>query len=307
MQDAKFLQTPAARAWPLRSLLFVPAHRAEWVVKAIAAKPDGVVLDLEDSVPQGRKIEARNKLEQSITQLRIANVGAVVRINPLGTDTEAELSCAVVSGLNAVMIPKAQSAAEIRELHDMLSYYEGLAGLPRCTVAILPLPETAIGLADARLLAETSDRVAGIVSSISGPVSGDIARAFGFYATTSGVEQLYMNSKLVLDSRAGGAPYPICGVFGVPADDLPAISAMVKKARELGYSGVPVMHPTHVACVNKAFTPTAEDYEYYKGLLATFEQAEKAGQAAVTYQGAMVDYAMLPLAREVIAEYEKRT
>jgi citrate lyase subunit beta/citryl-CoA lyase len=62
------------------------------------------------------------------------------------------------------------------------------------------------------------------------------------------------------------------------------------------------MHPSHVAIANAVFQPTPEEVAYFTGLLAAFEAAEKAGLGAVSYQGAMVDYAMLPLAREILAE-----
>ncbi len=303
MKRRAFMDTPAASAWPLNSLLFVPAHRVDWIDKALRTGVDGVVLDLEDSVPVERKAHARASIATSVAKLRQAGVAAIVRLNPLGSETEGEVASVVCEGLTAVMLPKASSAAEIRALHDMLSYREGCCGIERCSVAILPLPETAEGLADARQLAQASERVAGIVSSISGPVSGDIAEAFGFNASLEGLEQLYMNSKLVLDSRAGGAPFPICGVFGVPQTDLEAVSAMIRRARDLGYTGVPVMHPTHVQCVRDAFRPTEAQYTDALGLLEAFANAERQGQAAVSYRGSMIDYAMLPKARQIIARY----
>ena len=167
---------------------------------------------------------------------------------------------------------------------------------------MLPLPETAQGMYDAYHLAKASPRVRGIHGALSGPVSGDFARAFGFRATPGGEEQLYLASKMVLDSRAAGAMHPMAGIFGTAQDDLPAVERLIRKARDIGYSGVAVMHPTHVAIANAVYRPTAEEVAYFKGLLEAFEAAEKAGLGAVSYQGAMVDYAMLPLAREVIAE-----
>jgi citrate lyase subunit beta/citryl-CoA lyase len=144
--------------------------------------------------------------------------------------------------------------------------------------------------------------VRGIHGALSGPVSGDFARAFGFRATSDGVEQLYLASKLVLDSRAAGAMYPIAGIFGTPMDDLAATERLIRRARDIGYTGVAVMHPSHIALANAVFRPTPEEVAYFEGLLKAFEDAEKAGLGAVKYQGAMVDYAMLPLAREVLAE-----
>ena len=288
--------------WPIRSLLFVPAHRRDWVAKAIRVSPGAVVLDIEDSVPPEHKAVALAGLGSAVGELREAGVGACVRINPLSDGTAAEIAAAMADGLTAVLLPKASSAAEIRRLHDLLSYHEGRAGLAHGTVGILPLPETAEGMHGACKLARASTRVRGIFGAISGPVSGDFARAFGFRATLEGGEQLYLASKLVLDSRAGGAPHPIAAVFGAAMNDLAGVERLVRRARDIGYAGVAVMHPSHVAVVNAVYRPTAEEVAYYQGLIAAFEAAEQAGLGAVQYEGAMVDYAMLPLARSVLAE-----
>jgi len=288
--------------WPIRSALFVPAHRRDWVAKAIRVSPGAAVLDIEDSVPPQFKPQAMDNLKSEIHELRDAGVGAFVRIQPLHGGTQNEIAAAVTGGLTAIVMPKVAAPDEIRRVHDLLSYAEGAANLPLGSVGILPLPETAQGMYDAYNLAKASTRVRGIHGAISGPVSGDFARAFGFRATSGGDEQLYLASKLVLDSRAGGAPYPLAGIFGTAATDLEAVERLIRKARDIGYTGVAVMHPTHVAIANAVFQPTAEEVEYFTGLLAAFEAAEKAGLGAVSYQGAMVDYAMLPLAREVLAE-----
>lgn len=288
--------------WPIRSALFVPAHRRDWVGKAIRVKPGAAVLDIEDSVPPQFKPQAMDNLKSEIAELRDAGVGAFVRIQPLHDGSPAEVAAAVTDGLTAIVLPKVASPAEIQALADMLSYYEGKANVAHGATGILPLPETAEGMFAARDLCLASTRVRGIHGALSGPVSGDFARAFGFRATPDGLEQAYLASKLVLDSRAGGAMYPIAGIFGTAQDDLPAVERLIRRARDFGYTGVAVMHPSHVAVANAVFRPTLEEVAYFEGLLAAFEAAEKAGLGAVSYQGAMVDYAMLPLAREVLAE-----
>ena len=288
--------------WPIRSALFVPAHRRDWVGKAIRVSPGAAVLDIEDSVPPEFKPQAMANLKSAIAELKAAGVGALVRVNPLHEQTSIELAAAVTAGLTAIVLPKARTVGDIARLHDLLTYAEGAAGLPHGTVGILPLPETAEGMRDASALAGASTRVRGIHGALSGPVSGDFAHAFGFRATGDGIEQFYLASKLVLDSRAAGAMYPIAGIFGTPMDDLAATERLIRRARDFGYTGVAVMHPSHIAIANAVFRPTAEEIAYFEGLLKAFEDAEKAGLGAVKYQGAMVDYAMLPLAREVLAE-----
>ena len=288
--------------WPIRASLFVPAHRPDWVAKALRVAPGGVVLDIEDSVPPEHKPAAMAQLHGEIAELKAAGVAAFVRLNPMSEETAMELKAAVTEGLTAVVLPKASSAAEIAALADLLSYFEGRADLPHGTVGILPLPETAEGMLHASDLAGASPRVKGLHGAISGPVSGDFARAFGFRATLEGSEQLYLASKLVLDSRAGGAMYPIAGIFGTPIEDTAAAERMIRRAKEIGYSGVAVMHPSHVAIAKAVYRATAEERAYFQGMLDAFAAAEKAGLGAVRYQGAMVDYAMLALAREVLAE-----
>jgi citrate lyase subunit beta/citryl-CoA lyase len=288
--------------WPIRVSLFVPAHRPDWVAKAIRHRPGAVVLDIEDSVPPEHKPAAMEALAGEIAELRAAGVGALVRINPMGQGTPAEVAAATVDGLTAIVLPKAASPDEIRRLADLLSYHEGRRGLPHLSAGILPLPETAEGMLHASALAAASPRVRGIHGAISGPVSGDFARAFGFRASMEGSEQLFLASKLVLDSRAAGAMHPIAGIFGTPIEDLAGTEALIRRAKAIGYAGVAVMHPAHVAIAREVYRPTADEVAYYQGLLDAFARAEAAGAGAVRYHGAMVDYAMLALAREVLAE-----
>jgi citrate lyase subunit beta/citryl-CoA lyase len=291
--------------WPIRSALFVPAHRRDWVGKAIRVSPGAVVLDIEDSVPPNLKLQAMDHLKSEIRELRDAGVGAFVRVQPLHEGTAQEIAAAMTDGLTAIVLPKVTDAEEIRRLHDMLSYAEGRTGVAHGAVGILPLPETAQGMYHAYDLAAASKRVRGIHGALSGPVSGDFARAFGFRATNEGDEQTYLASKLVLDSRAAGANWPIAGIFGTPQADLQAVERLIRKARNIGYAGVAVMHPTHIAVANSVYRPTPEEVAYFTGLLEAFKAAEEAGLGAVSYQGAMVDYAMLPLAQEVLADAAK--
>lgn len=292
--------------WPLRSFLFVPAHRAELVAKAIRVRPDAVVLDLEDSVPPEHKAAARANLANSTAALVSEGIAPFVRVHAWSEATRDDVQAAVHPGFAGVILPKADSVEEVRGLHDLLSYHEGRQGLAHGAVAIMPLPETAQGLQRAEALASASVRVKGIVGTCSGPVGADVARAFGFRPSLQGHEQLYMQSKLVLDSRAAGAPYPIAGVFGVPMDDLAAMEVLITRTRDLGFTGCSIMHPSHVAITNRVYSPTAEEAAYYRGLLDAFAQAERAGLGAVRYQGAMIDYAMLPHARTVVEEFARR-
>ena len=292
--------------WPMRTMLFIPTHKLDWVRKVGRYRPDSVVLDLEDAVPPELKKEARGLAREAIGLLREQGIAAFVRINAFGEDGEADVPALATEGLTGVMLPKANDVEQIRLLDRLLCHGEGQAGLPLGSVAIMPLPETAQGIWAARDLAAASTRCRGIIGVVGGPVSGDVARAVGFRPSMEGTEQLYVASKLVLDSRAGGAPYPMGSLIGTALDDLDGVRTLARRAKALGYSGAVLIHPSHVAVATDVFAPTAEEVDYYRGMIAAMRDAQARGDGAVNYRGMMVDYAMLPHAQEVVAEADRR-
>ena len=292
--------------WPLRSMLFIPAHKTDWVRRVERFRPDAVVLDLEDAVPHQLKEAARPLCREAIGMLRDMGIAAFVRINGWEEGGRDDVLAVATAGFSGVMLPKARDVGQIRELDRVISYAEGVAGLPFGSVVIMPLPETAEGMADARDLVAASPRCKTLLGVIGGPVEGDVARAMGFRPTMEGTEQLYLASKMVLDSRAGGAPYPMASIIGTPLEDLAAVRSLVQRAKSLGFSGAVLIHPTHVTIANEVFAPTPEEVEYYAGLIEAMKAAEAQGDAAVRYRGIMVDYAMLPRAHEILREAERR-
>jgi citrate lyase subunit beta/citryl-CoA lyase len=132
----------------------------------------------------------------------------------------------------------------------------------------------------------------------AGP-GGDAERAIGYQWSKDAIETLYLRSKLVLDSRAAGKPPLINSWYDVA--DLEGLRKDARLNRSLGYSGMALIHPSHVPVVNEVFTPSEEELAYYQGLLKAFEEAENQGHAAVVYEGDMVDYAMVQTAKDVLA------
>src|SRR6202042_3145954 len=103
---ARFNDRERRHMWPIRSALFVPAHRRDWVGKAIRVSPGAAVLDIEDSVPPEFKTRAMENLKGEIAELKAAKVGAFVRVNPLHQRTGEEIAAAMTDGLTAIVLPK---------------------------------------------------------------------------------------------------------------------------------------------------------------------------------------------------------
>jgi len=296
-----------SRPTPLpRSLLFIPVLQESWVAKAKRFGPDGVILDLEDSVPPLEKPRCRGLVRGQIAALAGMGILPLVRINGLDEGGFDDLAHVVCSELHALVVPKSITREGLRELGDRLSWQEGRAGVPRGTTRLILLLETAAGIHDGRALAELSPRVLGLFGAMSGPIVGDIARAVNILPSVEGEEQGFYASKLVLDVRAAGRELAVAAITGTALEDHALVRRLCERSRRFGFTTLALIHPSHVAIANAAFTPSAEETEEAAGLLLAMADAERRGLGAVRYRDRMIDYAMLPQAQAVLDEALRR-
>lgn len=287
--------------WPLRSLLFLPAHRIDWVHKVGRTPVDAVILDVEDAVPAERKAQARSLLAEEVTLLREHGIVPIVRINALDAGGDEDLVAVAPKAPSSIMLPKADRPSDVAALAALLLELERRHSLERESIGIIALPETAAGLWFAHEIAAASARVTGLITAVSGKVIGDVARAAGILPTDEGQEQLFLQSRTILASRAAGAMHPLATILPARIDDLDKVRQLMQRARQLGFSGAALIHPSHARIANQVFRPTAEEVSYALGLLDAMADASAKGNAAATYRGAMVDLAMVPHAHDVIA------
>lgn len=283
---------------PYRSMLFVPGNKSSWMEKSIQYGADALILDLEDSVPEDEKVSSRPLVKEGVKILKSKGQPCFVRINGLATGlTFDDLEGVVSLELEGVSLPKVESADDIRILDAYIEHLERRTNMPVGTVEIQLVLETAKAMRNAYEIAISSSRVRGI-SLAAGP-GGDANRAIGYVWSKEGKETLFLRSKAVLDSRAAGIQYPMISSWW-NIKDLDGLEKDAIFNRQLGFRGQVVIHPSHVSVVNKIFTPSAEEIAYCKGLTKAVEEAEKKGIGAITYEGDMVDYAMLRTAKEMI-------
>jgi citrate lyase subunit beta/citryl-CoA lyase len=279
-------------------MLFVPGNKPTWVEKALNSGVDGLVLDLEDSVPLADKVAARSMVTEALARFHHHGEVLTVRINALETGMSGDDIAAIVSpGLSAILAPKIETPQDIAVLDALLTQSEHRAGLKSGHVEIYPTLETAKGVYHAYPIATCSPRVPTLACA-AGP-GGDTARSLGYRWTKEGTETLYIRSKVLLDARAAGVTYPLITSW-YDVGDLEGLQADVRLNRQLGYSGQIVIHPTHVPIVNEIFTPTPQEITYHQGVIAAMEAAERQGTAAVTYEGTMVDIAMVKTATQLL-------
>ncbi|MCH9039443.1 MAG: CoA ester lyase [Chloroflexi bacterium] len=286
------------KAKPLRSVLYVPGNKEDWMRKAPKYGADALILDLEDSVPLQEKAEARALVRNMLDELGDAGQTLVVRVNTLETGmTGDDLEAIVCDNLYCIILPKVQSPADIAEVEALLKFFERRAGVEIGKTFIDPGLETAEGIRNAYDIATASDRVAHMGGS--GGKGGDTARSIGFQWTPDGMETLFLRSKVLIDSRAAGVQFPISGGW-FELRDLDGLRKYATELRQLGYTGMHLIHPYHVPVVNEVFTPTAEQIATWQGLVNAMEEMRKTGGAAVMYNGDMVDIAHEETARTML-------
>jgi citrate lyase subunit beta/citryl-CoA lyase len=286
---------------PMRSLLFVPGHRESWPAKAVAAGADGVILDLEDSVPLAMKPDARRLVAASIRTLAngTRRVGIYVRLNALesgiaGDDIEA----VTIQGLDGYVLPKIYDERDVMQFDALVSRCEGRNGVQPGTIEFIPSLETAQAYAACERLVVASPRVATLFAATA--KDADVSRSIGFQFTPEGMETLYLRSRAVLATRAAGRDFPLVGLWQDLKDPAGA-RRFAEQNRALGFRGQVLIHPSHVAIANEVFTPSTQAVAFYAGMIEAFERAEAAGIAAISYQGQHIDYAHVKTAREVLA------
>lgn len=287
---------------PLRSLLFTPGSNEKMLAKAPASGADAALFDLEDSVAPDMKVKSRPMVRQAMEELR-ATKGAppviTVRVNDVTTGLlEGDLEAIVCPELDAIKLAMTNSGADIRTADAILTRLENERGIDEGSIGIIALIETAQGLYNCYNICTAAPRVVGI--GIGTAEGGDLSNDLGCEWEADGSTLLYVRSKGLADSRAAGVPFPTDGPY-TRFRDPEGCRADAIMARKLGYVGKAAIHPNQVAILNEVFSPDPERVAYLREMIDVYYEAERAGAGAVSFNGRMIDIAMVKDGERVLA------
>lgn len=278
-----------------RSLLYVPAHVEKFVANPKAGEADAIILDLEDSVPEAAKADARAGLSKAIGILGQAGPDILVRIND-GPLRDADVAAAVQPGVTAIVAPKVASAADLRALERRIASAEAAQGLAPQSVRILVLIETAAGYLDMAAIVSASPRVVAI--NLGGE---DFAHDVGMEPDNDTLAMPRQQMAIVA-SAAGIMPLGLMGPT-TRFDDLDAYRQLAERSRRFGYVGASCIHPSQIAILNTAFSPTFEAVAWAERVLAAAADARDAGRGAVALEGRMIDAPIVARAEAVVTRH----
>ncbi|WP_287178002.1 CoA ester lyase [Mesorhizobium sp.] len=277
-----------------RSLLFVPTHVPRFVETAHERGADGVILDLEDSVPQDQKGEARRQLPECVTKVGRKGASVLVRVNHGLRALAADLDAAVVAGVDALVLPKTDSAEWVLQIANAVSELERERNLAPGRIRFLAQIETPGALQKLAAIASAHPRM---VAMALGPED--------FGAAVGGAPEfdllLAPNLSVLFAARAAGL-LPL-GFIGSIAEfsDTHRLREAAVRARRLGFAGALAIHPTQVAIFNEAFSPSAQELEWAHKVVAAENDAATRGLSAFSLNGKMIDPPVVRRAYEILA------
>ncbi len=280
----------AAIARPRRSMLYMPGSNARALDKARGLPADSLILDLEDAVAPDAKAAARAQVREAVKAGGYGARELVVRINSLDTGWGHEdVPAFATAGAHALLLPKAESAAQIQHLEHLLAGY----GAPD-DLALMAMIETPMGVLNAAEIARASSRMVCLVMGTS-----DLAKDLHAAHTRERLPMLASLGLVVLAARANR----IAAVDGVHLDlnDDDGLAFACAQGREFGFDGKTLIHPKQVEAANRAFAPSAADIAWSERIIAAHAEAEAKGEGVVLVEGRLIENLHVENARRLVA------
>ena len=264
-----------------RSLFFVPGNNPRFLEKAKSMPADIVCFDLEDSVPDGQKDAARDMIRSALKERSAYGRAVCVRTNaPASGLVPDDLEAVVHKGIDGVVIPKVDGAAELGGIESALARLEAERDLPR--IPVIPSIESARGVVNCYEIASSSERVEAVVFGVF-----DLLNDMNIDYTKQPPGAEYSRAKIPVDAAAAG----VASIDAIWQDlhDETGLEVDCQIGRSLGYSGKSVIHPTQIAAVHGIFHPTAAEIRWAEAVRDAYRSSAGGGRGATTVGGHMVD------------------
>ncbi len=279
---------------PRRSMLYMPGSNARALDKAKTLDADALILDLEDAVAPDAKAEARAQVCAALAAGGFGFREVLVRVN--GFDTpwgQADMTAAAVSGADAVLVPKVNSAEDVRKAALALT----AAGAP-ASLALWIMIETPLSLLN----------MAEIAACASDPAN----RLAGFVLGTNDLAK--ETRARIVPGRAPMMPWLMTAIAGARAAGLAVMDGVYNDFRneegfarecaeavDLGFDGKTLIHPSQIGPCNAAFSPPEEEVAWARKIIAAFAQAENAAKGVLQIEGRMVERLHAEMGQKLVA------
>ncbi|MCV0400310.1 MAG: CoA ester lyase [Nitrosarchaeum sp.] len=264
-----------------RTLIFVPGNNSKFLEKAKSLKADIVCFDLEDSVPNTEKKNARKLIKTALKSRLSYNSSIFVRTNsPASGKIPDDLNEIIQKGIDGIVIPKINNVSEIKKIEKKVLQLEKSRNLK--PIQIIPSIESAEGVVNTYSIASSSKRISAVVFGVF-----DLLNDLGIEYTKDPEGAKYSRAKIPVDARAAG----VASIDAIWQDlkDVKGLEQDCKIGKRLGYTGKSIIHPDQIDIAHKIFHPSKTEISWAEKVCKIYEESIKKGRGATTIEGKMID------------------
>ncbi len=274
-----------------RSRLYLPGNEPKFYVNAGLHEPDGIILDLEDSVAPTEKDSARCLVRNALRTVCFYGAERMVRINQ-GERGLIDLDWIIPHSVNLVLIPKVEEAAEVAAVAQRIEEIQKRVGL-EAPVYLMPIIESAKGAWNALDIGMSHANVVALAVGLE-----DYTADIGAQRTNQGTESFWARAQVINGAKAAGVQ-PIDTVFS-DVSDMEALRDSVLEAKSLGFVGKGCIHPRQIQVVHRAFAPDDAEIDKACKIVVAFEAAEAQGLGVVSLGSKMIDAPVVKRAQTTV-------
>ncbi|MBO9707343.1 MAG: CoA ester lyase [Caulobacter sp.] len=279
-----------------RSMQYVPAHVEKFISTAHTRGADALILDLEDSVPPAEKARARDGVAAASRKLGQAGADVLVRINSEPELAAPDIAASVGPTISALVLPKIESVEDVRRLDALVTQAEVERRMAPGSIRFLVLIETARGLLDMAAIAKASPRIVALNLG-----NEDLALDVGM---EPGDDTLLVPRQQMTFAAAAAGVMPIGLVGGATQfADLDAYRTLARRSRRFGFLGASCIHPSQIAILNEAFSPSEDEVERARRVIEGGKTARAEGRGAFAIDGRMIDAPIERRAERLLDRY----
>lgn len=274
-----------------RSRLYLPGNEPKFYPNAGLHKPDGIILDLEDSVSVNEKDAAQFLVRNALRSIDFYGCERMVRINQVPRGI-GDLKFVVPHNVDVILIPKCESAETVLEVDNEVQMLKAEHGI-RNEIYYMPIIESALGVIKSYEIATASPLVCALAVGLE-----DYTADIGVERTNEGRESLFARSMIINSAKAAGVQ-AIDTVFS-DVNDEEGLRNSVLEAKTLGFEGKGCIHPRQIKIIHEAFAPTETEIEKAKKVVLAFHEAERKGIGVISVGSKMIDAPVVKRARRII-------
>ncbi|MFB8505102.1 citrate (pro-3S)-lyase subunit beta [Enterococcus durans] len=277
-----------------RTMMFVPGANAAMLRDAPLYGADSIMFDLEDAVSLKEKDAARTLVHFALKTFDYSAVETVVRINGLDTVGKQDIEAVVLAGVNAIRLPKTETAQDIIDVDEAITLVEESNQIPVGTTKMMAAIESAEGVLNAREIAQASTRLIGIALGAEDYVTNMKTKRY-----PDGQELFFARNMILHAARAAGIA-AIDTVYS-DVDNVEGFQAETNLIKQLGFDGKSVINPRQIPLVNAIYAPTEKEIQHAKEVIWAINEAEAKGSGVISLNGKMIDKPIVERAQRVIA------